>query len=152
MSHLNQWIISGYMMEKGIGQSIDVLKAMSWYQLAAEQGEYARAQNCLGYLYYHGADDGSIEKDFQEAVKWFRLAAEQGSSHAQNNLGICYEEGRGVVRDYAKAKELYREASDAHHSSATNNLGYIFLLEKNYDEAIRMFYLAATLGRYLMQN
>lgn len=63
-------------------------------------------------------------------------------------LGICFEEGKGVPRDYVQAKSYYREASqNKHHPHACNNLGYILLLEKNYDEAVKMFHLAISLGK-----
>ena len=39
-----------------------------------------------------------VRQDRVEAVRWYRRAAEQGSAQAQNNLGIMYDEGRGVRR------------------------------------------------------
>jgi tetratricopeptide (TPR) repeat protein len=80
----------------------------------------------------------------------FHRSADQGNAHAQNNLGICYEEGLAVPRDYSKAKEYYKKASDANHPSATNNLGFIYLLERNYGEALKTFHIAAALGRYYL--
>ena len=53
------------------------------------------------------------------------------------------------MRDYAVAKEHYKKASEGNHASGMNNLGYLNLLEKNYDEAVRCFYLGASLGRYV---
>lgn len=29
-------------------------------------------------------------------MKWYRKAAEQGYAYAQNSLGRCYENGKGV--------------------------------------------------------
>ena len=178
------------MLEHGIGCRADVKKALTWYQLAAEQSDYARAQNCLGSVYYRGSSSSSSSSssvkgraaggggkgDGQQAavnanatntpantstnegipvnhalaIQWFRKAAAQGNAHAQNNLGICFEEGLGVVRDYAAAKEWYRKASDSNHPSATNNLGYLQLLEKNYRHAMKTFHLAAALGRWVV--
>lgn len=134
----------GFMAENGMGMSVDIIQAEQWYRDAAETSEYARAENYLGSLYYHGK--GQIEQDFNEAVQWFRKAAEQGNTHALNNLGICYEEGAGVSRDYAMAKEYYKKSASGNHPSAANNLGYIYLLEKNYEDAIRWFHLASALG------
>jgi hypothetical protein len=133
------------MLEHGVGTVVDMRKAMSWYRVAAEKSNYARAQNYLGHMLYHGK--GDIPADPSEAVHWFRKAAEQGNAHAQNNLGIAYEEGKGAMRDYAVSKEWYRKASEGNHASGMNNLGYIYLLEKNYDEAVKTFYLALALGR-----
>ena len=35
---------------------------------------------------------------------------EQGEATAQNNLGVCYENGRGVPKDYAIAAKWYGRA------------------------------------------
>jgi TPR repeat protein len=45
-------------------------------------------------------------------------------------LGVCYEEGIGVVKDYVLAKQWYKEAAQqGRHPAATNNLGHIYVLE-----------------------
>jgi TPR repeat protein len=36
-------------------------------------------------------------------VKWYRKAAEQNYAVAQNNLGVCYQQGKGVAKDQMKA-------------------------------------------------
>lgn len=35
----------------------------------------------------------------------YRRAAEQGNAFAKGNLGLMYEEGKGVKQDYGKAVE-----------------------------------------------
>ena len=40
-----------------------------------------------------------MEKDFQAAAAWYRKAAEQGLPQAQNNLGMCYLQGKGMEKD-----------------------------------------------------
>jgi hypothetical protein len=71
-----------------------LLEAVRWYRLAADQG-YAEAQCNLGLCYERG--DG-VAKSEEEAVSWYRLAADQGHAEAQCNLGVCYERGIGVVK------------------------------------------------------
>lgn len=71
----------------------------------------------------------------------------KGYAPAQNNLGICYEEGKGTPRDLVKAKKFYHLASEKRHPGGTNNFAYVLLLEKSYLEAIEQFYLAKSLGR-----
>ena len=39
----------------------------------------------------------------EEAVCWYRKAAKQGHSTAQNNLGVMYRDGHGVVQDLVMA-------------------------------------------------
>ena len=57
--------------------------------------------------------------------KWFTLAAEQGLAHAQNNLGIMYEDGQGVSQDYKTAVKWYRLAAEQGFAPAQHNLGRI---------------------------
>ncbi|KAI9327986.1 hypothetical protein BDR26DRAFT_874655 [Obelidium mucronatum] len=132
----------GYLLENGLGKEKDEGLAVQWYKLAANSG-YARGMNSLASCYYRGV---GVDKDYGEAVIWYKKAAELGNAHAQNNLGICYEEGKGVLKDLVLAKTWYKAASDAKHPSATNNLGYMHLLEKNWVEALKLFYLAWALG------
>ena len=41
-----------------------------------------------------------MKQDDIEAAKWYRKAAEQDQTDAQNNLGVSYAFGTGVVKDY----------------------------------------------------
>ncbi|KAJ3082514.1 hypothetical protein HDU99_002399 [Rhizoclosmatium hyalinum] len=132
----------GWLLENGLGKEKDEGLAVQWYRLAANSG-YARAMNSLGGCYYRGV---GVDKDYGEAVIWYKKGAELGNAHAQNNLGICYEEGKGVLKDLVLAKTWYKAASDSKHPNATNNLGYMHLIEKNYTEALKLFYLAWALG------
>ena len=40
---------------------------------------------------------------YTQAAVWYWKAAEQGVPEAQSNLGLLYEEGKGVPQDYAEA-------------------------------------------------
>jgi len=53
-----------------------------------------------------------VEKDWEKAAYWFTKAAEQGDATAQNNLGVCYENGMGVERDRKKAVYWYTKAAE----------------------------------------
>jgi tetratricopeptide (TPR) repeat protein len=41
--------------------------------------------------------------DFAAAASQYRKAAERGNALAQNNLGVAYENGKGVPQDYSEA-------------------------------------------------
>ena len=97
----------GLMYYHGQGVPQDFVKAVKWYQLAAEQ-EFIEAQNHLGTMYFNGR---GIPQDYLKAVKWYRLAAEQGNSNAQLNLGILNEYGKGVLQDNVMAHMWYSIAS-----------------------------------------
>ena len=48
------------------------------------------------------ADGLNVLQDDAEAVRWFRLAAGQGEAEAQYNLGLMYDNGRGVPKTTPK--------------------------------------------------
>lgn len=106
------------------------LTALAWYKI--EQLAYqknANAQFLLG-VKYDGYDfvekrwntitegwDRNHNLDYDKAAYWYRRAAKQGDAAAQYNLGICYENGRGVTKSIKKAVYCYR-------ASANNGNGY----------------------------
>ena len=70
------------MYDNGRGVKQDYIKAVEWYQRAAEQG-VADAQYNLGVMYYNGQ---GVKQDYIKAVEWYQKAAEQGHAEAQFNL------------------------------------------------------------------
>ena len=91
-----------------------------------------------------------IDGDYPTALREFRLAAEQGNASAQFNLGIMYENGRGVPQNYAEAARLYRLAAEQGDALAQYNLGVMYGngqgLPQNYQLAYMWFNLAAGKG------
>ena len=89
-------------------------------------------------------------EDYYEAVKWYRKAAEQGHAFAQTNLGLCYEEGKGVSQDYYEAVKWYRKAAEQGQADAQHNLGVCYYngrgVSQNTYEAIKWFRKAAEQG------
>jgi TPR repeat protein len=49
--------------------------------------------------------------DYAEAMKWWRKAAEQGLAGAQNNLGLMYDKGTGVLQDTIAAHMWFNIAA-----------------------------------------
>jgi len=96
-------------------------------------------------------NQGRIHKnqgDYEKAIKYYTLAAEKGDSTAQNNLGVMYDEGTGVVRDRAKALYWYEKAIEncgqdavvySNAGSTSNQLGQTA-------KAIEYYTVAAGLG------
>jgi len=62
--------------------------------------------------------DGALMIIIQQQVEWYREAAESGHTSAQFNLGVMYENGRGVDKDDSSAVEWYREAAELHHADS----------------------------------
>ena len=46
-------------------------------------------------------------KDFRVAFGWYQKAADAGNSDAQQNLGMLYESGQGVMKNYKAAAQWY---------------------------------------------
>lgn len=51
-------------------------------------------------MYYRGE---GISEDDAEALKWYRKSANQGFAKAQVNLGMTYDNGKGIPENDVKA-------------------------------------------------
>jgi hypothetical protein len=90
------------------------------------------------------------EGKYEEAIKIYRMAAEQGNVIAQNNLGACYEDGKGVSQDYTEAAKWYRMAAEQGDATAQCNLGYCYYkghgVNQDDTEAVKWYRMAAEQG------
>jgi len=129
----------GLMYAQGYGVPKNCDKALKWYRRAAEHDVIEQAT--LGLLYEQGGDD-CVPKNYGEAVQWYRRAAEHGYVMAQYNLGLMYEDGRGVPQDYVQAYMWLNLA-------ASNNAGYAMLRD---DLAKRMTSKQIAEGQKLSRN
>ena len=118
------------MGEEGSWQQIDLAQENGDYKKMAalllplaENGD-AKAQHCLGELYYYG--DG-VEQSTIEAVKWYQKAAVQGLADAQCDMGFVYAHGYGVPRDDAMAICWYEMAAMQDSGYAQSHLAHMFL-------------------------
>ena len=59
---------------------------------------------------------------------WYTKAAEQGYTVAQEELGTCYYEGKGVAQDYEKAVYWYTKAAEQDYSVAQFRLAECYAL------------------------
>ena len=89
----------GVMYAKGQGVPRNYKIAVTWYTLAAENGDIS-AQYSLGWMYDKGV---GVPQNDEIAVTWYTLAAKQGSADAQGSLGAMYAFGRGRPKDYVEA-------------------------------------------------
>jgi TPR repeat protein len=118
----------------------DEAEAVKWRRKAAEQGD-AFEQWVLGSHYSMGNPLVENESDFvkfyiknsglktpisvmrdREAVKWYRKAGDQGLPSAQEDLGSCYANGKGVVKSDLLAYQWYLLASANGDETARENL------------------------------
>ncbi|MBI3147056.1 MAG: sel1 repeat family protein [Betaproteobacteria bacterium] len=100
------------------GKERDLECARRWLEPAARAGRPG-AMVLLGWTLSAGGD----ERGAKDALRWYALAANRGNLVAQNNLGECYERGKGIETDPAKAISWYRRAAEAGLAAAQYNLG-----------------------------
>ena len=86
--------------------------------------------------------------DYKMALEIWRPLAEQGNARAQNNLGVMYENGKGVPQNIPEAVKWYRLAAQQGYAGAQNNLGLIYAIGRGIQRdplrAYMWFSLAAT--------
>src|SRR5262249_26239434 len=80
---------------------------------------------------------------------------DQENAAAQFNLGVQYENGRGVRKDLGKAAELYQKAADQGYPPAQYNLGLLYEhgegVPKDLGKARELYQKAADQGYALAQ-
>ena len=60
-----------------------------------------------------------------KAVTWWYAAAEQGDADAQYNLGVCYDDGKGVAKNKQEAAKWYRMAAANGNEDAEKALKWL---------------------------
>lgn len=94
--------------------------------------------------------------DYAAALREFRYLAARGVAKAQHNLGVMYEDGRGVPQDYVAAVKWYGKAAKRGFANAQNNLGSMYGrgrgVAQNYAKAVNWFRKAAAQGVADAQN
>ncbi len=75
--------------------------------------------------------------DFATARKLWTELAEAGEVRAQYNLGIIYDEGRGVAANRDAARQWWRKAAEQNLPEALHNLAtsYLFGVDAKDDHA-----------------
>ena len=104
----------------------------------------AEAISALGSLYRRGYC--GLTQDRLKANELCLKAGKLGSAEAYYNLGITYDQGRGVEVDKKKAKHYYELASMGGCVEARNNLACLEATAGNLQRAYKHFILAARAG------
>jgi hypothetical protein len=69
---------------------------------------------------------GGTIPDFATALRLFHPLAEQGDASAQSNLGVMYEQGRGIAQNYREAMRWFWLAAMQGDARAQSNLGVMY--------------------------
>lgn len=109
----------GTLFERGQGVAADPVKAMHWYELAANQGN-RKAMHNLAVAYASGS-----KKDMAEAARWFARAAALGLADSQFNLAVLYERGDGVPQSLADAYKWYSVAAAGGDAESKARMGVL---------------------------
>jgi TPR repeat protein len=106
----------------------DYEKAAQWYEKAINECmdyipvppdfNYQVILTKLGWISYNS-------QDFKNAAKWFTKLAELGYAQGQNDLGILYATGKGVMQDYVQAHKWVNLASTQSVPGAQDNLMHL---------------------------
>ena len=131
------------------GVSVNKERALVLYREAEQlDPENIIVITMRGLLYDIGAPGYEVDKN--EAVRIYRIGVSQGNAQAQNNLGIMYSNGEGVIQDKAEEARLYRKAADQGLASAQYNLGLMYSngegVIQDKAEAARLYRKAADQG------
>ena len=85
-----------------------------------------------------------------------RELAEAGNAEAQTEMGLRYEDSRGVLQNYAVAMSWYRRAAEQGHALGQVSLGYMYStgrgVAQDNAEAVRWYRRAAGQGHAGGQN
>jgi TPR repeat protein len=83
-----------------LSQTQDAKKALVHYKKAIEIDDNLEALNRIGLIHYKG---NFVKQNLPIAVDSFEHSARLGNVDAHNNLGICFEFGKGVDKNIEKA-------------------------------------------------
>ena len=113
----------GFCYDCGIGVRRSMRWALYWYQKAAGNGVIA-AMNNLAQIHLFREEK---YRNVQLGLLYAFMAADYEDEQAQNLLGLCYEEGLGVLKDYQKAYQYFSLAvKNGAGSCAEHNLARCF--------------------------
>ena len=104
----------------------------------------ASAYYQLGGYYSHGTD--GMPQDWEKANELYLKGGELGHAGAYLNLGVAYEQGKGVEMNMKKAKHYYELAAMNGDIHARNNLGNVEGRDGNNHRAFKHFIIAARAG------
>lgn len=96
------------------------------------------------------ADKAYQHSDYERTVKELRYLADEGDPRAQYDLGVLYDQGRGVPKNSIEARAWYTLAAEQGEPRAQYNLGLMYAngegVPQNYVEAYYWISLSAARG------
>ena len=118
----------GVMYQSGFGAPVDLEKALSWYEKAAEQGNTMSQVNC-GSMYLAGQ---GTPVDKAKAFSWFETAARLGMC-GPSTTAASVRRGRRHPPGPGQSPLLVRESGEQGYADAQYNCGYMYYLGEGTD-------------------
>lgn len=118
-----------YVDETGVAK--DLNKAIRYWVDSIQQG-------CLSALISYATHVLSLY-DPKQQFAFYMIGVEQGNDTAFYHAGICYEEGRGVIKDIAIAAKYYWQAHVLGNRDAAWRLEDLRHVDKNNDVVMYYF-------------
>lgn len=116
----------------------------SWHEREAIRGQ-TEAERRAGVILFNA-------REYQRALVLFLRAAGRGDSAAQFNVGLMYEQARGVPRDFGIAAQWYSRAAEGGWPAAQRQLGRLYSMgrgvRRDWHQALRLFWMAAARGSW----
>ena len=135
----------GARFTEGRGTAVDLAKAVTWYQRAADLG-HAPSQYRLANFYEKGS---GVPRDLDAAKKWYQLAAEQGNASAMHNLAVLYATA-GAAPDFDSAAKWFEKAAELGVRDSQVNLAILYArgdgVTRNLEQSYKWFAIAANEG------
>jgi len=149
--------------------NIDEIEAYAYYKIASTGNESARlrleelessmSEQRLQTAKKRADEVSSMiaskKASFENASRYLK-AATLGDPNAQFNIGLCYQEGRGIVKDVKIAVTWYRKAAAQGDAGAQNKLGDCYKgglgVETDKEQAVVWWRAAAKQGHADAQN
>jgi len=114
------------------GAEKNSLRAFALYQDLLKYQRNAWALTWMGIL----CEEGEVgEEKREDCIEYYMAASMLGSGHGTVQLGLLYDNGKGVEKDIERAREYFRLAIQQGYKSAYYNLGSSYYKSKQYDKA-----------------
>ena len=85
---------------------VAIPKSVNEIYSLAMQGD-SKALYEYGMLFFIGNE---VTKNYLTAVKWLKMAANKNNGDAYYQLGMCFDQGLGVIKDKKRANKYYEQA------------------------------------------
>ncbi|WP_417423347.1 peptidoglycan-binding protein [Hoeflea sp.] len=129
----------------GRGVAVDLARAATWYQRAADLG-HAPSQYRIANFHEKGS---GLDRDLVAAKKWYQMAAEQGNASAMHNLAVLYATA-GEAPDFDNAAEWFGRAADVGVRDSQVNLAILYArgdgVTRDLVQSYKWFAIAANDG------